>query len=310
MNRSIRFFSGLAVLAVLVLSSFLRANQIVLDNFNDGNSTTLYGRGEIGLTTDRDEVPAGFTIMTKRFDPLNDHTTGSGYSLKLENYLIDVYGGVYLNVTGDIVAHPYIDGSVYKDFSFFLKSSTATTDWSLEIKDWDDHKVTLALGTVPQDWTKFRFDLAGNTNICRHINVTNVKALTFIDRVKNSSGSLWIDDIVFDDLQYKDTSTADDRNRISFSDQKIYQGNQVIRVSIIPIRDSVITIKVCGSAGREEFTLPLSSQAYTSAQEHVFEWDGRDGKGTMLRNGIYFILIKVRNDAGEEKIVKPIGIFQ
>jgi hypothetical protein len=310
MNRSIRLFPRLMMCVVLALSAFLQANQIVLDNLSDGNSTTLYGKGEIGLTTDKDELPPGNTIMTKKFDPLNDHTAVSGYSLELENYLIDSYGGVYLNVTSDIVTYPYINGSVYRDLSFYLKNSTVSTDWSLDITDWDNIKVRTRLGAIPQGWTKFGFDLITSTNISLHINITNIKALVFINTKNNSAGSLWIDDIVFDDLQFQDMSPAGNGNQVSLSEQKIYPNNQAIRLNIIPYKDSTITIRVCQSDGREVFTLPVSSQPYSGGQGHLFVWDGRDNRGTMMRNGIYFLTIRIKNALNEEKIVKPVGIFQ
>ncbi|MDD5067611.1 MAG: hypothetical protein PHF84_11260 [bacterium] len=295
---------------MLFFSVDLFSSQIVLDNFDDGNSLTLYGKGDIGITSDKELAIPGNSIIIKKFDPLNDHTTGSGNSLKLENYVVDSYAGIYFDVTADPVENPYIDGSVYREFAFYLKSSTATTDWKMEMKDWDDNKVAVSLGNIPVVWTRFVFPLPESTNICRHINITNIRTIVLINKVNSSAGSLWIDDMLFDDFLFQDETQSGSHSKVVLSDQKIYKNNQVIRIKIIPFQESVITIQVQNADGRKISSLPVSSSYYPAAQEQVFEWDGKNTHGSLLRNGIYFLTIKIKSRNKEEKVVKPIGIFQ
>lgn len=284
-------------------------NQVVIDNFDDGTWTTLYGGGEIGLLSDKDEAIPGSTVLTKSFDSASDHTTGSGNALKLD-YDIDQYGGVYLVFTANANQHPYIDGNTFKQLSFWLRSSKTTSDWVMELKDTSNNKASVNLGTITDKWQKYEYNIQELANLFPALHIESLNTLVFINKVSGSDGALWLDDLLFDTLAYADTLATDNASSIKFSDYKINVNNQSIRIAVELKKPAYIRIKLFNKQGLSTARLLTGDFLYDKDTEHVFEWDGKDENSNFLKNGVYFIRIEIDSRDEQTQIVKPVGIFR
>ncbi len=302
-----RVISIIICVFLFPILSYSETNQIVIDNFDDGNWTTLYGNGEIGLTYDQQES-AGNTIISRNIDS-SDHTTGSGKSLKLV-YTIDVYGGVYIVFTANTNLKPYIDGNKYKQLSFWLKSSAGISSWQMELKDNDGNKAVKNLGNIGTEWTKFTYDLIELGSQFGALKLDKLGTLVFINKSSGATGSLWIDDILFDSLGYKDSAGTPNAYNVNFSDFKINKDIQSIRIGIRLKEISSISIEFLDKNGVKVSEIPTGTFQYSINTEHTFEWDGKDYNNTRLKNGLYFIKIEINSLNNKSKVIKPMGVFR
>ncbi len=288
---------------------FLNAGQVVIDNFDDSTWTTLYGKGEIALTSDNDETVPGSTIISKNFDAAADHTSGSGYAVRVD-YTIDSYGGIYFVFTSDPATYSYINGYTYKKLSLYLKADATTYNWRMELKDYNGQKCNFSLGKISTEWTKYEFDMETYANVYNNVNFTNLNSIVLINTNGGSSGKLYVDDIVFDDMSYVETSSAD-KDTVSFSSFKINSDNQDIRIKITPFEDSKISINIASKSGETASKINTGDFYYQAKSDAVFTWTGSDENNKTLRNGIYMVVIKITTREGKQnKIVKPIVIVR
>ncbi|MBN1898807.1 MAG: hypothetical protein JW827_08525, partial [Spirochaetes bacterium] len=251
-------------------------------------------------------------VISKTFDSGNDHTTGSGNSIKLD-YNIDQYGGIYIIFTDtnavNLLLHPYINGEEYRKFSFWIKSLVSTSDWIIDIKDKDGNKARFLAGNIGTSWQRKEYDLVDIGNQFPAVKITNVNTLVLLNTNSGSMGTIWIDDIVVDDLEFLDISESKE-NLIKFSHLKIDRNNQSIRLSITPKLNSKIKIEILNKKGIKVTEIVTGDFYYTGGTEYTFEWYGKDINDASLRNGIYFMKIKIDNQQKSAKVIRPIGIFR
>ncbi len=299
------------VMFILILSSvtLLKGEQIIIDNFDDYTWTTLYGKGEIAIFSDNDEAVPGTTVISKNFDSTYDHTTGSGYAVRVD-YTIDSYGGIYFVFTSDPAVYSYINGYEYKQLSFYLMAENTTYDWRMELKDYNGQSCNLSLGKISTEWGKFEFDIDTLANMYNNVNFSNLNTLVLLNTNSGSSGKIYIDDIKFDNMAYIDTDTSSG-NSVSFSAYKITTDNQSIRIKVQPENDSKISIKIANKGGENIKVINTGDFYYSGGGDAVFEWAGTDNNDNQLRNGIYFVVVKITDKNNKEtKIIKPIIIVR
>ncbi len=304
-----KLFLTFNLIFFIFLLSNLFSEEIIIANFDNGAWSTLYGGGEISLTSDNDEVPAGNTVISKSFDSTFDHTSGSGYSVKL-NYNIDSYGGIYFVFTSDATLHPYINGYKYKYLYFYLRSSSETSDWYMQLKDKDNNKIELSLGKIGTEWNKFEYNLENLAQIYNSVNFSNLNILVLINTNNSSSGTLYIDDIVFDDMGYIDTFYSAN-HKISLSSYKIDTDNQEIRIRIIPSSLTKIKISALNQEGMNIKKFDTGDFYYTPKNEYIFIWNGKDDNNQYINNGIYFLKINFTDNNGKSStVIKPILVVR
>jgi hypothetical protein len=94
---------------------------------------------------------------------------------------------------------------------------------------------------------------------------------------------------------------ADKENNINFSVAFPNPFNNAVTIRYSLNHSSDVTLEITDLIGRKILSSSLGKQ---SEGTHFFEWDGKDAKGNVIANGVYFYKLKAGNFTFENKIIK------
>lgn len=191
MRRSI-LVAVVALIAVLALSSFSYAADLLIADFDSGNKPGNLG-GDFGAW---DKDPADFSQgCTDIFDPI-EKVGDKGFSMKLD-YDVDspnpAYNGFWVKLSD-------LNATQYKNLSFDIKGDPEkgyTTVFKLEIKNSKGETGRFYATGVDDTWQTITIPLRNFSGI---VDFSTLKELVvvFEDRMAtNKEGILYVDNIKF-----------------------------------------------------------------------------------------------------------------
>ena len=168
--------------------------QLIIDNFNDGDTTNELG-GVVEYFADNDTG----TIETYNADTANVFG-GEGYSLKLDWDVTEEesWGGFWLDLEGgDSVG---VDARSYHTLSFWIKGANGGEKFVVSMRGediWQEGTIGIenyAPGGITNEWRKIELPLEGFTHIEAWDDIW-VIAFGVQNVIGSGSGTLYIDDI-------------------------------------------------------------------------------------------------------------------